>query len=243
MDGFGDANAPPNYQAVKPIADFFVVLMGAGWAINYFAMVHKSFQDQSYAMAIMPLCCNMAWEVVYGLIYPSPNPLEMGLFLIAVAIDFAVIYAAIRFSPNEWTHAPLVRDNLPWIFLFGIVGFITGHLALAAEVGPALAYTYGAALCQLLLSLGAICQLLCRCSTRGASFTLWLSRFLGTVSATIFIVLRWWYWPESFDWLNSPLLLWSFGAWLLLDPLYIVCYWHVKQYEQRLGAKYLEKGK
>jgi paspaline synthase len=66
-----------------------------------------------------------------------------------------------------------VRDNLLWIFLFGIVGFTTGDLALSAEIGPALAYTWSAVFCQLLLSLGAICQLLCRCSTRGASYTLW----------------------------------------------------------------------
>jgi paspaline synthase len=173
MDGFGDANAPPAYQAVKPTVDVGILLMGVGWAINYTGMLHKSFQDRTYGMAIMPLCSNIAWEVVYGLIYPSPNPIEQGVFLVGLFIDFAIIYAAIRFSPNEWTHAPLVRDNLLWIFLFGIVGFTTGFLALAAEIGPALAYTWGAVFCQLLLSLGAICQLLCRCSTRGASYTIW----------------------------------------------------------------------
>lgn len=172
MDGFGDANAPPAYHAVKPIADFLILLMGVGWVINYAGMVHKSFQDRTYGMGIMPLCCNIAWEVVYGLIYPSPSTLEQGVFLAGLTINFAIIYAAIRFSPNEWTHAPLVRDNLHWIFLVGILGFITGHLALAAEIGHALAYSWGAAFCQLLLSLGGICQLLCRGSTRGASYTL-----------------------------------------------------------------------
>jgi paspaline synthase len=66
MDGFGDANAPPAYQAVKPTVDVLLLLMGVGWTINYTGMLHKSFQDRTYGMAIMPLCSNIAWEVVYG---------------------------------------------------------------------------------------------------------------------------------------------------------------------------------
>lgn len=90
-----------------------------------------------------------------------------------LAVDFAVIYAAILFSANVWTHIPLVIDNIHWIFLIGIVSFTTGHLALAAEIGHHLACIWEAAFSQVLLSLGAIYQLLCRCNTRGASHFLW----------------------------------------------------------------------
>ncbi|KAJ5363926.1 uncharacterized protein N7496_009639 [Penicillium cataractarum] len=67
-------------------------------------------------------------------------------------INIGVMYAAINFSSREWSHAPLVERNLPWIFCIGIIGFITGHIALAVEVGPSLAYSWGAVICQLLLS-------------------------------------------------------------------------------------------
>lgn len=126
MDVFDDALAPPAYQAVKPIANLLFTLTGVCWVSHYIIMIHKSFQDQSYAMGIMPLCCDFGWELVYVLVYPPPNTVELGVNITSLAVDFAVIYAAVRFSANEWTHTPLVRDNLHWIFLVGIVGFTTG---------------------------------------------------------------------------------------------------------------------
>lgn len=173
MDGFDVSQAPLEYREVEWIANIFVLGMGIGWLINYVGMVYKSFNDQTYGMSLMPLCCNIAWEVVYGLIHPSQSWAERGVFLSGLAINFGVMYAAIKFSPNEWTHAPLVQRNLPLIFAVGIVGWVTGHLALAAEIGPSLAYSWGAVVCQLLLSVGGACQLLARGSTRGASYTLW----------------------------------------------------------------------
>ncbi|KAL3434222.1 hypothetical protein BDV09DRAFT_186019 [Aspergillus tetrazonus] len=232
MDGFDVSQAPPEYHAVKPIADLFILGMGLGWVINYIGMVYRSFQEKTYGMAIIPLCCNIAWEIVYAVIYPSQNVAERGVSLAGLLINFAVIYAAIRFSPNEWAHAPLVRDNLPWIFLVGIFGCLTGHLALAAEIGPPLAYSWGAAICQLLLSIGGLCQLLCRNRTRGASYLLWLSRFFGSCCAVGLASLRWKYWPESFEWLNSPLVLWSLAVFLLVDGSYGIFFWYVKRYER-----------
>ncbi|CRL19196.1 unnamed protein product [Penicillium camemberti] len=232
MDGFDASQAPIEYQAVRPLADLFLLGVTLGWVTNYALMVYTSFKEGTYAMSIMPLCCNFAWEIVYGLIYPSKNRLERGLIMLELLINFGIIYAAISFSPQEWSHAPLVEHNLHWIFGIGIIGFLTGHLALAAEIGPALAYSWSAIVAQLLLSVGGLCQLLCRGSTRGASYSLWLSRFLGSCCVIGFAVLRWMYWPESFAWLNSPLVLWSVAAFLIVDSSYGLCYWHVKRHEE-----------
>ncbi|RAL12585.1 uncharacterized protein BO97DRAFT_451130 [Aspergillus homomorphus CBS 101889] len=232
MDGFDVKRAPPAYLAVKPIADLFVLGMGLGWTINYIGMVYVSFRDKTYSMAIMPLCCNIAWEIVYGLVYPSKSLIEQGVFLIGLAINLGIIYAAIKHSPNEWHHAPLVQRHLPLIFIVTIVGFLTGHLALASEIGHSLAYSWGAVICQLLLSVGGLCQLLSRGSVRGASYTLWLSRFLGSSCTVVFASLRWRYWPQSFAWLNSPLVLWSLATFLIVDASYGICYWYVQRWEQ-----------
>ncbi|KAJ5332658.1 uncharacterized protein N7506_006441 [Penicillium brevicompactum] len=173
MDGFDVSQAPKEYQDLKPIADLFVLGMGIGWVINYIGMVYISFKERTYGMSIMPLCCNIAWEAVYCLVYPSKSGLELGVFAVGLLINFMIIYTAVTYSPREWSHAPLVEQNILWIFFVGITGFTTGHLALAAQLGPALAYSWGAVVCQLLLSVGGLCQLICRGSTRGASYTLW----------------------------------------------------------------------
>jgi paspaline synthase len=252
MDGFDVSQAPPEYRAVEPIADLFVLGMGLGWLINYVGMIYQSFKDETYGMAIMPLCCNIAWEIVYSLIYPSKSLMEQGVFIAGLSINIGVMYAAIKFAPKEWSHAPLVMRNLSLIFFLATLGFLTGHLALAAEIGHSLAYSWGAVICQLLLSVGGLCQLLCRGSTRGASYTLWyviieglwhrfvlnicsrLSRFLGSSCTVVFASLRWMYWPESFSWLNSPLVLWSLALFLTVDCSYGLCYWYVRQYELSL---------
>ncbi|CAG8894996.1 unnamed protein product [Penicillium egyptiacum] len=63
-------------------------------------------------MSIIPLCCKIAWEVVYGLLYPSKSQLERALIILELVIDFGITYAAIILSPREWTYAPLVEQKL-----------------------------------------------------------------------------------------------------------------------------------
>nr|E3UBL6.1 RecName: Full=Terpene cyclase paxB; AltName: Full=Paxilline synthesis protein B [Penicillium paxilli]ADO29934.1 PaxB [Penicillium paxilli] len=235
MDGFDVSQAPPEYQAIKPLADLFVVGMGVGWIINYIGMVYISFKHETYGMSIMPLCCNIAWELVYCLVFPSKSPVERGVFWMGLLINFGVMYAAITFSSREWGHAPLVERNISLIFFVATMGFLSGHVALALEIGPALAYSWGAVICQLLLSVGGLSQLLCRGSTRGASYTLWASRFLGSTCTVGFAGLRWMYWSEAFGWLNSPLVLWSLVVFLSIDGFYGICFWYVDRNEKSLG--------
>nr|A0A2I6PJ07.1 RecName: Full=Terpene cyclase nodB; AltName: Full=Nodulisporic acid biosynthesis cluster protein B [Hypoxylon pulicicidum]AUM60064.1 indole diterpene cyclase [Hypoxylon pulicicidum] len=231
MDGFDRSNAPVEYQRVEWISDIFVFGMGVCWLINYAGMIYTSLQEQTYSMAPLALCCNFAWEMVYGLIYPSKSRIEQGVFLAGLVVNLGVMYTAIRFAPNEWAHAPLVMNNITLIFALGVLGSLTGHLALAAEIGPALGYSWGAVACQLLLSVGGFCQLLGRSSSRGASYTLWLSRFIGSGCVVGFAILRYMYWSEAFNWLNSPLVLWSLGVFIAVDSLYGICLWNVKKYE------------
>ncbi|KAJ5566829.1 hypothetical protein N7535_006135 [Penicillium sp. DV-2018c] len=80
--------------------------MGIGWLANYIAMIHKSFQDRTYGMALMPLCCNIACEFVYGVLYPPDIPIWPYIFAAWLSLNFMVVYAAMKFAPNEWAHAP-----------------------------------------------------------------------------------------------------------------------------------------
>jgi paspaline synthase len=147
--------------------------MCVGWLANYIAMIHKSFQDRTYGMALMPLCCNIACEFVYGLIYPPDITIWPYIFASWLALNFMVIYAAIKFAPNEWSHAPLVKQNLPWIFAVSIVIWMSAHLALVAHVGQSSAAAWSSWFCQLQLSAGGLCQLIVRGDTRGTSFFIW----------------------------------------------------------------------
>lgn len=164
---------PPEYLEVQWVADTLVSLMGVGWIINYGAMIWHSYQGKTYSMAILPLCNNIAWELVYTLVYPSTNFVELVVFLGGVALNVVIMIAAARAAKTEWRHCPLVANHTISILVITTIVCFTGHVALAQEIGPGLAYNWGAVICQLALSGGGLCQLLQRNSTRGTSWTLW----------------------------------------------------------------------
>ena len=59
------------------------------------------------------------------------------------------------------------------LVLVSVAAWVTAHVAFAAQYGPGLAQAISGFACQILLSTGGICQLLCRGHSRGASYKLW----------------------------------------------------------------------
>ncbi|OQE38552.1 hypothetical protein PENCOP_c008G04552 [Penicillium coprophilum] len=238
MDGWSDiSSAPPEYSDVAWIADRALLAQGLGWSINYLAMIYQSHKDRTYGMAILPLCCNFAWEFVYTVIYPSQNPAERAVLTTWMVLNIFLMYTAIKFSPNEWQHAPLVRKSLPVIFPVAIAAFTAGHLAFAATVGVAKAANWSAFLCFELLTAGAVCQLMSRGSSRGASYTIWASRFLGSYIGSIFLHVRETHWPHEFNWISHPFVAWHGIMCFSLDIAYVVLLWYIRRQEHRGHSK------
>ncbi|PYH34351.1 uncharacterized protein BO87DRAFT_57449 [Aspergillus neoniger CBS 115656] len=243
MDGFDHSTAPPEYNELKWLADIFVIGMAVGWVAHYVEMIHISFKDQTYCMTIGGLCINFAWEIIFCTMYPAKGFVERVAFLMGISLDLGVIYAGIKNAPNEWHHSVMVRDHMPLVFAATTICCLSGHMALTAHVGPAQAYTWGAIACQLFISIGNVFQLLSRGNTRGASWTLWISRFFGSTSAIGFALVRYIRWWEAFSWLNCPLVLWSVVMFFLFEILYGALFYSVKRQEGRsqCGIKHKER--
>ncbi|KAG5940361.1 hypothetical protein E4U60_000550 [Claviceps pazoutovae] len=239
MDGFSSSlRPPPEYEKVQWLADSFAALMGLGWIINYVFMVRMSIKGEPHSMALIPLCNNIAWELAYTAVYPSANRVERSVFAIGAMLNLFIMAGAVRSARIEWRqHSPMLTEYAGCILLVGVMVCFTGHVALAMEIGPGLAYTWGAVVCQLALSIGGVCQLLERNSTAGTSWMLWSSRFLGSCCTVGFAYIRWKYWPEAYGWLLSPLILWSLAIFLLADVTYGVCLLLVTRAETRRMGK------
>jgi paspaline synthase len=173
MDIADISRAPQEYLDVVWIADICKLVMGIGWTTNYVGMIRKSLKDETYAMALLPLCCNFAWELVYAILYAFGSSMEKWIHLSGLLLNCGVMYTAVKNAPKEWGHAPLVQRNLTLIFILAVLGFASAHAALAMQIGPALGQALSAYACQLLLSVGGLCQLLSRGHSRGASYFLW----------------------------------------------------------------------
>ncbi|KAH8897626.1 hypothetical protein GQ53DRAFT_637206 [Thozetella sp. PMI_491] len=227
MDGFRNAPMPADYREIQWLVNIFITGMGIGWIINYGLMIWHSRESKTYSMAIIPLCNNIGWEMVYTLVYPSPNRVELAVFAGGVTLNVFIMITAAQSAKTEWSHSPLVSNNTALIFIVGTLVCFTGHVALAKEIGPGLGYSWGAAICQLVLSIGGLCQLLQRNSRRGGSWALWASRFIGSCCTVGFAYLRWKYWPELYSWLGNPLVLWCLGTFFLAEVTYGICYYRL----------------
>ncbi|KAI0600756.1 hypothetical protein F4775DRAFT_598862 [Biscogniauxia sp. FL1348] len=142
MDGFNNVQPPVAYQEVRWLADTFIILMGIGWTINYAGMIWHSRNGDTYSMALIPLCNNIGWELMYTLVYPSSNKAELLVFTIGVALNIFIMAAAARAARSEWSQSPLVRDHAPFLLLGLTLMCFTGHVALAMEIGAAFAYSW-----------------------------------------------------------------------------------------------------
>lgn len=160
-------------DALSSVAEFLRILAGICWTLNYFSMLYTSWKDKLPSTGIFPLCCDIAWEFVYAFIYPAASAHWQGGVRVWFLVHGIVIIVITRYAPNEWIDIPLVRRNIYLVYGAVIVGFGIGQLVLAAEIGPELGFFWGGVLCQTLASLGPICQILSRNSTRGASILTW----------------------------------------------------------------------
>jgi paspaline synthase len=160
-----------------PIFDYVAItaraLCGICWVITYVLMIHKSFQQRTYSIPIITLLFNIGWELIYTLVYGKTDVRSQGIVRLWPLFNLAVLGVTIKFAPNEWEHSPVVRRNIPLLFVLGLAWSLSGHWALASEMGPALAFYWSGAGCQILTSVGLLCQLLCRGSTRGSSYLIW----------------------------------------------------------------------
>lgn len=63
-----------------------------------------------------------------------------------------------------------------------------------------------------------------------------LGRYLGSCCTVGFATYRYVYWQEAFSWLNSPLLFWSLGVFLVADTAYGLCFHHIRCMEVRAAV-------
>ncbi|RAL12394.1 uncharacterized protein BO97DRAFT_344723 [Aspergillus homomorphus CBS 101889] len=221
------------------VLTFLRVCTCVGWLANYMGMIYKSFRDRTYGMALMPLCCNIACEFVYGVIHAPDCPLYQIIFLCWFVLNCAVIVAAIKFAPREWRHAPLVQQNIGWIFALSIVFWTTAHLAIVAQVGATEGAAWSSWFCQLFLSAGCLCQLIVRGSSRGTSLWIWFARFFGTALSLPHEVLRYKHGYTNVVW-HSPLGWWGGAAFFILDGAFGILLWKIQQSEK--AVKGLQRG-
>ncbi|PKX95411.1 uncharacterized protein P174DRAFT_502759 [Aspergillus novofumigatus IBT 16806] len=234
MDSLDFAKAPQSFQSVKWISDALLFAMAAGWLTCYIATIRTARRDDACWVPIVPVSCNLAWELVYAILYPPPR---LPIVTAWVTLNLVVVTTALKYSPESRGNSPLRGYRLHACFIIVTALWASGHVCLAKIVGPLTAFYYGGLACQIMTSATALCGLVRSRRSSGASWLIWASRVIGTGSAISGVFFRAHYWPELWAWTMNPLIYWAAAAFVILDGAYGFCFWSVRQAEVRASIK------
>ncbi|KAJ5385122.1 hypothetical protein N7517_003033 [Penicillium concentricum] len=218
------------------VAEFLRKLAGICWTLNYFSMMYVSGREKIPNTGIFPLCNDIAWEFVYAFVHPAASAHWEGGVKVWFMVHVAVVLYILKFAPNEWNDVPIVKRNIYLIYAVVILGFLAGQLSFAAEVGPEMGFFWGGVLCQTLASLGPICQLLSRNSTRGASIMTWSLRAIATFGGFIKLSIYYICDTPAGPWFESPMCQFYIGLTVILDIMYPCLYYVIRRQEKRNTA-------
>ncbi|KAL3454180.1 hypothetical protein BJX65DRAFT_317900 [Aspergillus insuetus] len=252
-EGWDFDAAPAEFKQVQPVLLCLFAVSGTGWLINYITTIRTAYQDRTQGVSLIALTNNLAWELVFAILHPPPLPIATLIVRSWLLVDIFVIYTTVRFArggaprsagagagnaqrPQPPPAPPALLGNdslLPLFVVAGVLGFASGHWALSVHLGPLRAFYWSGMLCLVTMSGSALHLLVQRGHTRGASYGMWLSRFIASLFAVSSLFLRSAYWPEVWAWSDNILMRWLSGAFFALDLLYGVCFWYTHRLEQQ----------
>ncbi|ORX99423.1 tyrosyl-DNA phosphodiesterase-domain-containing protein [Clohesyomyces aquaticus] len=250
----GSNDIPPPHVPSTYHATCTVLLGSAGflWTLTYVLMTQQSLRDRTYPMPIFALAFNFAWEIVFAL-YVTETAQEKAVFGTWMALDIGLMYTIVKYGANEWKHAPIVGRHIGTI-LFGCVLWVSWALwavcvwwlNLDDPVNPKAGKIYRGvigpdttelgywttALPQLVLSVQLLAQIVVRGHSGGASYSIWATRFFGSLTGQIMYYGYCSYvWPEAHGYFISHLSICIQVAWVLADLAYLFVLRGVKRSE------------
>ncbi|KAL4760323.1 uncharacterized protein BDW70DRAFT_150881 [Aspergillus foveolatus] len=240
-EGWDFDAAPAEFKQVQPFLLGLFAVSGAGWLINYFTTIRAAFRDRTPGVSLIALSNNLAWEFVYAVFHPPPLPVATIIVRSWLLVDIFVIYTTVKYAQAApgTVNPPLLKHYLPLFVLGGIPGFFSGHWALSVLLSPLRAFYWSGMVCLITMSGTSLGLLVQRGHTRGASYGMWLSRFIASIFAVASLFLRSTYWPQVWAWSDNILMRWLSGAFFVLDILYGVCFWYTRQLEKQEGRQKL----
>lgn len=164
---------------------FLTILSGLAWTVVYIEAIRVGFKDKTYAMPIVALALNFAWESTYAVhdLVTSVSIQAYVNFAWALA-DLAIVFTFLKFGRSELPGFVTRAMFAAWAMLIFSVSFAVQWLFLV-EFGFHQASRYSAFLQNLFMSGLFVQMAIARRGLRGQRLTIALSKWLGTFAPTI----------------------------------------------------------
>jgi len=149
------------------------------WLATYLMIIRRGFLDRTYGMPLVPLCVNISWEMIFGLVWPDVFPANLVNFLWG-ALDVVMVAQYLRYGRQEWqAHYP--RKLFVPAFVFVLVVSAASVVGLTIDANDRAGGSITGFGAQLLLSAASLQMLLRRNNPKGQSMYIGIARFFGTL--------------------------------------------------------------
>lgn len=164
---------------------FLALVSGVAWTIVYLEAIRVGFRDRTYAMPVLALGLNFAWETIYAVHHARHGISAQGIINVAWALaDAAIVYTYFRFGRRE--QPAFVTP--PMFVAWGVLVFATSYVVqvlFIVQFGYSAAARYSAFLQNALMSGLFIAMFAARGGVRGQSLVIAVAKWLGTLAPTI----------------------------------------------------------
>lgn len=172
------------YRVVRIAALF---LCCAGWTVAYISAIQVGFCDRTYGIPAVSIALNFAWESInagYRLIVNRMSEYQYWFILLWTVLDLGIIYTFLVFGRNEF---PTFISRLIFAWASAIILFLSYvfQTAFIIKFPFDLGVDYAAFLQNVLMSGLFIAMFINRRGTRGQNMTIAISKWIGTLAATI----------------------------------------------------------
>jgi hypothetical protein len=161
-----------------------VILSGLAWTAVYVECIRVGLRDRTYAMPLVALGLNIAWETTYAWHDLSGTIHAQGVINTAWALaDVVIVYTFVRFGRAEF---PSLSGRLfaGWAVLIFASSYAVQWLFIG-EFGWEDAAGYAAFLQNLLMSGLFVAMFVARGGRRGQSMVIAVTKWIGTLAPTI----------------------------------------------------------
>jgi hypothetical protein len=183
---------------------------GIFWTLAYLLIIRRGFLDKTYGMPIIALCANIAWEFIFGFVYPHEPP-QLYADIVWFLFDCVIVYQALRFGKST-LKGFLPKNAFYPAFALSLILSVTLILGITYEfqdwIGRFAAFGQ-----NLMMSVMFVAMLLRRDDVSGQSIYIAIFKMLGTILPCILFYSRF---PASF------LLNTLYVAIFIFDMLYLV---------------------
>lgn len=168
----------------------------------------------------------------------AQNTFERVSYFIWFLLNLVIVFVTLRNAPREWSHAPHIQRHLTPLFCLLVLAFGTLQFALPvwfvdAGIGAhrgvsppgtadrkELAF-WSSVLTLMPLNLACVMQLIVRWDSRGHGVSVWALRATGTfIGITSYFGVRWYLWPEAYEYVANPLAIAMVSIYTFSDITY-----------------------